>query len=317
MLAHANPGGVIQQVRCFDVSLLFMLSGMTTALSNKHQAFSFSYLWKRINKLLFPAYIMMTLIFIGTSVVCYVAKVEYMYSLKDYIMTLLLTNEGMGYVWIVKYYLLAAVLAPMMVNRLKNASSKQVLLYGLASVAIYNICYYCYLSYVKNSLSLGMACLFDEYVFGSIAYMGVVALGVLVVQKKKSCYPIIGITALMFALTQVCAGEFGPNTYKFPPSIYYLAYSVLISLLLFKLLPNFNSTIVTWISKHSYDMYIIHIPCIVLIMILRSGSINLLPSLFNNWFFRYALIVCWTIMCTLIYSKIIEKRRNKNVSIHK
>ena len=117
ILAHVDAPAFLLQLRCFDVPLMVILSGMLAKNSYKrylakknpeHPLFDKGYLWKRIIRLLIPTYIFLTMFFI------IMAALGKTYTARDIIYSYLLQsgNRGIGYVWIVLVYLLCAFEVP-------------------------------------------------------------------------------------------------------------------------------------------------------------------------------------------------------------
>lgn len=112
VLAHVNiDNGIIFQIRNFDVVLLVLVSGYFSCDSYKRSKNLREFYKKRILRLLVPTYVYITFFFIITY---YINNCKMMYNLKDIICTYLLTG-GIGYVWIIKVYLIIAFMVPILI----------------------------------------------------------------------------------------------------------------------------------------------------------------------------------------------------------
>ena len=105
------------------------------------------------------------------------------------------------------------------------------------------------------------------------------------------------------------------SKYKYPPRLYYLSYSIGISLLLyyiigrkniFNIKERFNNPIILFISKHSMWIYLWHIPFIFCID-------KLYPNM--HFLFKYIILLCGALILTYIQTKIIEKLNIKNKTL--
>lgn len=102
ILAHVKIPKITSEIRTFDVVLLVFISGMSLKYSQHKQYFL--YLKKRIKKLLFPAWITVSIIllclFIGDKVVGPFSILNNKYVIHSY---LLIDNDSIGAVWIVNF----------------------------------------------------------------------------------------------------------------------------------------------------------------------------------------------------------------------
>lgn len=314
LLAHASPPEIIKNIRCFDVSLLLLLSGMSYELSRKKASFG-TYVLERTKKLLLPMYIVMTLIFIGTYALSFLARTEPMYSLRDYLYTLLLTNEGIGYVWIVKVYLVSSLCAPYLSKEITKFNNITFSLIYVIALVFYRVCYQFYSVFIYDlSDTLGRIFI-EEYILGCFAYLIVVAIGIKLIKQPSSWKWIMTISLLGFAVTQIIisigGGTFEPNVYKFPPTAYYIFYSLFMSLIIYMVVPNKKIQIIEWVSKHSYDIYVLHIPVIIILMIMRSNSMSFLPAFVGDWRFKYVFLIFGSFSATIIYEQVHKRLSTK------
>ena len=297
IFAHSKPPVLLKHIRCFDVCLLFFVSGVSFALTNRYFINDLRgirpYLIKRIKKLAIPAWALVTFIFISTLLICLVVKADLMYSVKDYILSMLFTNQGVGYVWIVKLYLFTAIALPFVSVRFNNYTVLKQKLLMVIYAAIYCIMYYVYVTFIKEGINAGIQIVIEEFILCSLAYAFVAILGMVIYKNKTSVPKALVVFTLCFVLLQIFGLKDGfcPNETKWPPSPYYLTYGISLSLLLYILVPNKRNVIIEWISKHSYDIYLLHIPFIVALMICRSSRLNFLPDLLNNCYFCYAVLL--------------------------
>ncbi len=125
ILAHVGAPEIVNNLRTFDVVLLVVLSGMCMTKCDSIDSIPkyLSYIWKRIKRLVLPTYIMLIIMF----PVLYIAYTivfhrEFFWTSQQMINSFLLLNEGIGYVWIVRVYLLVALVSPILARIAKKAS---------------------------------------------------------------------------------------------------------------------------------------------------------------------------------------------------
>ena len=115
ILAHVKSPNLINQIRMFDVPLMLFVSGLTA--SRKEFGPYWSYVWHRIKRLIVPVWLFLT----GYLVVFYSVRfiltkqvdVPWLNIAKSY----LLLNDGeIGYVWIIRIFLLIMLVTPSLVS---------------------------------------------------------------------------------------------------------------------------------------------------------------------------------------------------------
>jgi|GEM_PF-5812780 len=307
ILAHASPPPILRNIRCFDVCLLFLVSGFSFDLTNRFKSGNFEnfngYVVRRVKRLAIPAWCIVTLIYLGTSSLCLLAKADNMYSFKDYILSMLFTNQGLGYVWIVKLYLFNAIMLPLCSAFFYQYSKMKKWVCGCSAILVYTVICYFYTIYLKANMNLNVRVLIEEFLLCPVAYFIVTVIGVALNRDNKNTYRVLTLAVPIFALCQMInyADGFVPNSYKWPPNLYYLSYGIMVSILLYLAVPNRKVMVIEWISRHSYDIYLYHIPFIILLMICRSERLRIKPELLNNCFFCYAVLLAGGIGTTLLF----------------
>jgi hypothetical protein len=132
ILAHVNPPELIFHLRNFDVPLMVLISGMSFGLSYKNEEF-LAYLWRRIKRLVFPVWV-----FLGVYFSCIylfnldLEKITYELAIKSFILV-----GGIGYVWIIKVFLLVALVSPLIYRINKKIKSSSVYLSAIFFVFIF------------------------------------------------------------------------------------------------------------------------------------------------------------------------------------
>lgn len=109
ILAHVEAPSGITQFRSFDVPLMVFVSGLS--FSTKGGGF-WKYVWKRVKRLCIPVYLFLTILFtavIGAGIV----GLKNPWGWDQIAGTYLLLNEpSIGYVWIIRVFLMMSIIAP-------------------------------------------------------------------------------------------------------------------------------------------------------------------------------------------------------------
>lgn len=119
ILAHVdfkNP--MIMQTRSFDVPLMCILSGVLAVGSYDKEKSIVRYIIKRINRLVIPTWIFLTVYFFVYFFAVKVFNGDF-YPIKAVIGSYLLT-DGIGYVWIIRVYLICAIITPFIMKALSK-----------------------------------------------------------------------------------------------------------------------------------------------------------------------------------------------------
>ena len=134
ILAHVCSNQYILQVRNFDVPLMVIISGFLAIDSYKrsieNNSSLFSYYWKRISRLLIPTWIFLSLYFALVFLFVLIVKGNYPYSSSTILRSFLLL-DGIGYVWIIRVYLICSILTPVFFyfnDKIKSNSMKFIIL---------------------------------------------------------------------------------------------------------------------------------------------------------------------------------------------
>lgn len=111
ILAHVNAPQAVMRWRCFDVVLLVFVSGLSYMTSKGNEQDHLHYLKKRICRLVFPTWKFLCIFFGLFGVLHLINPVFPELTLKECCYSFLFIS-GIGYVWIIMVYLLAAAALP-------------------------------------------------------------------------------------------------------------------------------------------------------------------------------------------------------------
>ena len=308
IIAHVGSPDLVNNIRAFDVVALVMISGMSMIFSSGKYI---SYVWKRIKKILIPTYIVITFIFVLSFVACKVLHTAQLYSADRIIRSYLLLFDGsMGYVWVVRIFLFVAIMAP--VIRMIAGKIKSILVFGGVIVLLALAGFLIYRVYLRITDTM-LAGIFDDFLLSPYVYCVIALIGYWFISNKdKWLYLLIG-AAVVFAASQmvviVTGSGFVPNSYKYPPMIYYCAYGVLITFILYKLFPDSNVKAVSWLSGNSFMIYLLHI--VVLRVYGLISKISFLKFLDDNWIIEYIVVVIGAVVLTMIVNAVMKLFRSK------
>lgn len=125
ILAHVGAPSWINQIRCFDVPLMFFVSGL--ACSGKSIESYKNYAIKRAKRLLYPAWGFIMGYLILLTLLRVVLHKE-PYSMDFYLESMIMTG-GIGYVWIIRVFFLVALILPALlwIEKKLNTTPKTIL----------------------------------------------------------------------------------------------------------------------------------------------------------------------------------------------
>jgi len=309
ILAHTRPPSLIFNLRNFDVPLMVLISGASFKLSfNEKESYIF-YIWKRINRLIFPVWIFLTFYFIAT----YFYKSSSLNLLK--IVESYFLVGGIGYVWIFRVFILVALVAPFihtLDKKFKSDSNYLLLLLGI--YLFYELIRFYTLSYFSQNTTLKII---KSIIFYIVPYSIIFAFGnrIFKLDTKKIVY-IIYLLFLIFLsigfFIYINEGHFVPTQrFKYPPSIYYSSYALAITLLLWIYSDNiwkkvegtiFCKKIILFIAQNSLWIYLWHIPFVKIFNFIEI-----------NYIIKYVLIII--ISSTIVFLQVYIVKNQKKLKV--
>lgn len=222
ILAHIDTPKILTELRSFDVPLMVLVSGMSFNLSYKDNESYLLYIWKRVKRLVFPLWIFLTLYFAVK--LSFFEKLPWKIIFESYALT-----DGIGYVWIIRVFLLVAIFSPFLYlyNKKINSSAQYIFILS-AFFFIYEVLRYLSLPYIKTGVGY-IASLIIHY---AIAYSLLFALGLRITSLNKSQIAKLSLANLALFIV-ICSRSFliygqyiSLEQFKNPPSIYYFSYSI-------------------------------------------------------------------------------------------
>lgn len=101
------------------------------------------------------------------------------------------------------------------------------------------------------------------------------------------------------------------NGYDGESQSYLLALSNRIILII----PTKRVSVIEWLSIHSYNIYLYHIPFIILLMICRSDRLKIMPSLLANEWFTFAVLLFGGVGSTIVLDFVKKQMRKRKAAL--
>lgn len=273
ILAHVGPPGWLFQLRNFDVPLMVLISGVSYSLSHKIESYA-AYLWKRVKRLLFPVWIFLTTYFFLMSVTGYPKPLPDLGTIA----TSYTLISGIGYVWVIRVFLMVALLAPFLHSFISKVNSN---LHYYISLALIYFGYELLLYLTKPYLESAAGQLILQTFFYFIPYSIIFAMGLRFIElSQKQVIIMAVVSCLVFSIFAGClfeqTGKFNQTQlFKYPPSLYYLTYALTASSVLW-LMAEKIVKISRWlkiikpilfVAQNSIWVYLWHIPLIEIVQL--------------------------------------------------
>lgn len=306
ILAHVSCPQTLFGLRTFDVPLMCFVSGL--AYSGRSLPSPMLFYSKRILRLLVPVYIFLVFYFMA------VALMGRLPDLQTILRTFLLL-DGIGYVWIIRVFLLQMIIMPFMqiLQRKMNCGwSGRRICFLMMAFAGYEYFYQQTIYIMPRWL-------------GPIVYYALGYGFIFFVGYNMNATRIKHIFALLFVwvFTAVMISykvRFDPQSFKYPPHGLFIAYGVACSISLFLLLRSFPSLasivifcpasrkIVEYISRRTIWIYLWHIPMLDIVFYANIQS----------WMIRWAVVSSGACLLVFLQVRIVKliayHMRSKQIS---
>lgn len=296
ILAHVNPPYVLFNLRCFDVPMMLFVSGM--AYSNHKIDFSASFFIRRLLRLIVPVYLFLVFYFL------LMLGLKYWFFdfgiTKQQIVGSFLLRGGIGYVWIIRVFLLVGLLTPILMAKERVVRNDVMLWAFLVGASI--------LMTIAVRMGWGMNNIFvRDYVYYAIGYSipFVAGLRILYMNLKRFVRFFLLIATFMALLCclQIYGGGnlLSINAQKYPPQSYFLFYGLFMSFVCYAFsdLSTFSKrmpTICRFIGMNTIWIYLYHIPLV------QITGVLLLP-----WWLRYIFVYLFAVVICYIQVSIVNR----------
>lgn len=229
-----------------------------------------------------------------------------------------LLKEGIGFVWIIRVFLLIALVTPFLLYAQKNFNMFWILIGCLAILAFLDML-------ITNGIGMDKPVIFN-YVYYCMGYAVPFICGLIFPKLKFQNQIIFTIGSLLFLIIDaglvglrhghstfldifINGNPFIFNNFKYPPQSYFLLYGVVMSAILYLMIVKGKVyrylTIFEFIGCNTIWLYLYHIPLIQL-----TGKLGL------HWAIRYFIVYFLAFILTYAQVKLIEKIQAKHSSPH-
>ena len=278
IFAHTSSDtDLLYQVRNFDVSLMVISSGILFSYSTQNKPFSFwKYLKLRIPRLIAPVWAFIIFYFASAYPISWFLQQPYPFTMEDFWQGLFLVG-GSSYFWIIRVFILVAMLSPFLVKLQKRLKRNDNFFLALIFIYIFYEAIHSLIMIFDVNL-LFMSAIFHDYISYVIPYGFLFGLGMVLAQANyRFSTRILGIFLLIFLAFSIYSFYdlgylISTQRFKYPPELYYLSYGIFMSIaLLFlagyiiHLVSNFSkpknilTRIIIFISTSSLWIYLWHI----------------------------------------------------------
>ena len=232
ILAHVYPPPWLFQLRNFDVPLMVFISGLSYRLSVKDEPYR-SYVWARVQRLVFPVWIFLTLFFTLLALTAYPMPLPSFYTIwRSYLLV-----DGIGYVWVIRIFLFVALIGPLVYwYHLRQRSHA----WYLSSLALIYASYEAMVAWLQPTDPLTRL-LLTHVVYYVIPYGLIFAIGLRVPDLSQAA--LVRLLALCsagylvwlgyYGLIQEGAGWLPTQKFKYPPTSYYLSFALMMAFVLY------------------------------------------------------------------------------------
>src|SRR5574344_2193100 len=308
IMAHVNPPNGLFQLRCFDVPLMVFVSGLccgSAKIVNYRE-----YIFNRTKRLLIPVWSFLIVYFAAIYLAQEFNFIPAFLTKSKIIESFLLLN-GIGYVWIIRVFLLMMIITPLLqkINIiLKNDIIFLVFIF-------WSIFFQEGLMYLINQFPIQQTffrTLINEYLLYMIGYAIIFIYGIRLrhISNKSNLILLLGAILIFILLLPlyfhyqslpICF-----NCYKYPPHLYFISYGLLISCALWyskSRINRINNCYFEFIGKNTIWIYLWHIPLVALS-----------EMIITNWVIRYIFVyICAVSIFYLQYYITNKYCRNENI----
>lgn len=302
ILAHVQAPFTLMQIRCFDVPLLVFVSGLTA--SEKIISSYWRYVCRRTMRLIVPVWLFLILYLSSFYLFQDLFFSEQYLSARMIVRSFLLLDDSIGYVWIIRVFLLEMLITPPLVGfSRKIRSDVGFLSFVLFLLLINQVVYQCSELFSDGFLKNAFV---DLVVYG-IAYSVPFAVGVRIKSaNSKVGFLYAGTLLLMFIVLCYTCASVGNNPigislgYKYPPRPYYIVYGTFVSVVLWTTRSFWErlsrNKLTSFIGQNTIWIYLWHMPFALFATVFM-----------NNWILRYVFVFSSALFLFWIQYNIIRK----------
>lgn len=308
IVAHVQAPFTLTQIRSFDVPLMIFVSGLTA--SGKDISNYWQYVWRRSKRLVIPVWLFLAVYLSLFYIVQNLILPEPYLTGRMIVRSFLLLDESIGYVWIIRVFLLVMFITPLILYISRKIHSDFCYLAVIVILVLLNQCFF----QVSAIMTAGIAKeLMEDFIVYGIAYTVPFALGVRLKEatnKSLLLYLFAVLLIFLFLIWGCLAAGNNPAGvsagYKFPPRPYFIIYGSLISVLLWatrkwwgKLA---NNSFTSFIGQNTIWIYLWHMPFALMATVFM-----------HNWLLKYIIVYGGALLLFWLQFLIVNKQPNKEI----
>lgn len=297
-ISHAQPeSNTILQLRCFDVPMMVFISGLVS--SGKNIIDYKQFILKRSIRLIAPVWIFLSFYFLVLGMF-QIFDIIPTYLTYEKIIESYLLLDGIGYVWIIRVFLLIMFVTPYLC---RIAEFKNSLFYISILVCLLSTDFLILL--ISDTNIPAIKFVVNNYLTYILGYSALFILGIKLrfMKGKNALYMILFIFLLFFCVLMFYLYWHGlpviiTPIYKFPPRTYYLVYGIFLSMVLWLTrqywIYIFDLKLFRFIGRNTIWIYLWHMPFV------------LLSTQCDNFFLRYIILSCFPITIFYIQNRLVK-----------
>lgn len=294
---HVNAPEWYVPMRSFDVPLMVVVS----AICYKSLRGGYlRYFEKRVKRIYLPVFVFLTAFFAASFAAhAAVGKPDWGWSaiIGSY---LLLNGPSIGYVWIMRVFLLMAICMPLLDRMMQRTGFAVYLIVVFGLIALEQPIVIAVEAIPNKVIHFGI----DEVLPYTVGYSALAVLGLRLPRLTRvqlwTVAAIAGLAIMVFI--GMNGWVFNPQAYKYPPQSLYLLYGVFASTVLWMLKPLLekvtDNRFFEYLSRQSMWVYLWHI-----IPVYALTPWMEVPGL---WFGRYAVVLTAAVLLTMLYQAILN-----------
>lgn len=306
ILAHIGISSktVLFQMRSFDVPLMIFTSGL--AFSGKDTGPYLPFIWKRTLRLVLPVYVFVAAYMLLNP---FLSRIGWApeYSSETILNTFALRHhQSMGYVWIIRVFLIVMLVTPPLVRLEKSIGRKPLFHMIVAAMLALQCVLRRWGAEVQNAF-------IADWLMYVVGYSAVFMLGLRFRHAEiKERVAVVALLAVaMGAMAWYMHAGHGTvlmlQTLKYPPHAYFLVWGALVSTILWATskwwVPVLDNRLFTFIGRNTIWIYLWHIP---FVNIVCTGPLEFMPMAVRYIFIYAASLVIYSIQYKIV--KAAQKR---------
>lgn len=296
VVAHTWAPLWLARLRVFDVPMMVFISAICY---NPLRGGYLRYGIKRFKRICYPVYIFLTLFFAG-AVACYFifGRMPFGITRASVIGSYLLLNSpSIGYVWIMRVFLLMALVLPLLDRIHRHVRPLAVIIIAAALIVIQQFIISC-VDMIDNMRLHFVADQIIPYLTGYTA-IAIVGLKIRQFSTRDLAVAIILALAAVIAFSVWGGQGFNPQKFKYPPQTLYIVYGIAGSMIVWSLRPLLapwvTSPVWRYLSVNSMWLYLWHI--------IPIYAITPLSGVKHMWFGRFCIVLTVAVALNILYDK--------------